>query len=30
MTNPVVQWKRVGDARVKAASVIADVIGPLD
>jgi hypothetical protein len=30
MTDPVIQWKRVGHARVEAHSVTVDLIGPLD
>src|SRR5262245_15774971 len=30
MTDPVIQWRRIGRAEVKAQSVTVDLIGPLD
>jgi len=30
MTDPVIEWKRLGRARVEAKSVTVDLIGPLD
>lgn len=30
MSDPIVQWKRLGNGRLRAASVVVDVVGDLD